>query len=159
DELLIRYGRGYERTVRGERLLRDLEAILPRIDAMVRGESFDPLQSQERFRVSMTDFASVVLLPVLAQRLSTTAPKVKLEIVAHHDHVFENVESGRTDLAMEVSAFAAGLESQIIFEENFVCLECASRQERRKRLTISEYLKRWHVVVNVRAGQQTLVDR
>lgn len=63
DELLIRSGRGYERTVRGERLLRELEAILPRIDAMVRGQSFDPVQSQERFRISMTDFASVLLLP------------------------------------------------------------------------------------------------
>src|SRR5271170_8227173 len=45
DELLIRSGRGYERTVRGERLLRELESILPRIDAIVRGESFDPVQS------------------------------------------------------------------------------------------------------------------
>ncbi|HMD20531.1 MAG TPA: LysR family transcriptional regulator [Alloacidobacterium sp.] len=159
DELLIRSGRGYERTVRGERLLRELESILPRIDAIVRGESFDPVQSQERFRISMTDFASVVLLPGLVQRLRASAPKVKLEIVAHHDNVFDDLESGKIDLAMEVSAFVSGLESQIIFEEDFVCLQCTSRPQRRKRMTIAEYLKFAHVVVNVRAGQQTLVDR
>jgi DNA-binding transcriptional LysR family regulator len=159
DELLIRSGRGYERTVRGERLLRELEVILPRIDAMVRGECFDPVQSQERFRISMTDFASVLLLPGLGRRLSQAAPQAKLEIIPHHDTVFEDVESGKIDLAMEVSTFAAGLESQIIFEEDFVCLQCASRPPRRKRFTLSEYMKLAHVVVNVRAGQQTLVDR
>jgi DNA-binding transcriptional LysR family regulator len=159
DELLIRSGRGYERTVRGERLLRELETVLPRIDAMVRGESFEPVQSRERFRVSMTDNASVVLLPGLVRGLSVAAPRVKLEIVAHHDDVFVDIESGKIDLGMDVAAFTPGLESQVIFEEDFVCLQCASKPKRRKRLTLSEYLKLAHVVVNVRAGQQTLVDR
>jgi DNA-binding transcriptional LysR family regulator len=159
DELLIRSARGYERTVRGERLLHELESILPRIDAMVRGEDFDPIQSQERFRISMTDYASVVLLPGLVRRLCTAAPRAKLEIVAHHENVFDDVESGKNDLAMEVSASATGLESQVIFEEDFICLQCISQPERRKRIALSDYLKRAHVIVNVRAGQQTLVDR
>ena len=36
DELLIRSGRSYERTVRGERLLRELENLRPRLEALVR---------------------------------------------------------------------------------------------------------------------------
>ena len=159
DELLIRSGRGYERTVRGERLLHELEGILPRIDAMVRGESFDPIQSQERFRISMTDNACIVLLPGLVRRLNKAAPKAKLEIVPHHDNVFEDVEAGKIDLAMEVAMLTPGLESQVIFEEDFVCLQCASQLKPRNRITLIEYLKLPHVVVNVRAGQQTLVDR
>src|ERR1700741_2582055 len=55
DPLLVRSGRVYERTVRGERVLRELESLKPRLEAMVRGEEFDPAQSQERFRVAMTD--------------------------------------------------------------------------------------------------------
>ena len=39
DPLLVRSGRGYERTVRGERVLRELEAHLPRLQGMVRGEA------------------------------------------------------------------------------------------------------------------------
>ena len=45
DELLIRTGRIYERTVRGEGLLRELQNLLPRLEALVRGEPFDPAQS------------------------------------------------------------------------------------------------------------------
>ena len=159
DELLIRSGRGYERTVRGERLLHELEALLPRISAMVRGETFDPVQSQEKFRISMTDYAALVLLPELVKRLKKAAPQAKLEISTHHERVPEDVESGRIDLAFEVAGGLPELQSQIIFEEGFVCLQCASQPKRSKRLTLAQYLKFRHVVVNVRAGQQTLVDR
>ena len=55
DPLLVRNGRGYERTVRGERVLRDLESLMPRLEEMVRGEKFDPASSQEVFRVAMSD--------------------------------------------------------------------------------------------------------
>ena len=51
DDLLIRSGRHYERTTRGERLLKELEALLPRLEAMLRGRSFDPFRSHDRFRV------------------------------------------------------------------------------------------------------------
>jgi DNA-binding transcriptional LysR family regulator len=50
DLLLVRTGRVYERTVRGEHVLRELESIMPRLGAMVRGEEFDPARSQEHFR-------------------------------------------------------------------------------------------------------------
>src|SRR6266849_9395804 len=51
DPLLVRTGRVYERTVRGERVLRELESIMRRLETMVQGEEFSPARSQERFRV------------------------------------------------------------------------------------------------------------
>src|SRR5258706_8303478 len=55
DELLIRKGRGYERTARGERLLNELESLLPKLEALLTGEKFAPALSQERFQIAMTD--------------------------------------------------------------------------------------------------------
>src|SRR5580658_4501270 len=49
DPLLVRSGRVYQRTARAERVLRELETLMPRLQAMVRGEEFDPARSQERF--------------------------------------------------------------------------------------------------------------
>src|SRR5438046_9849375 len=63
DPLLVRTGRVYERTVRGERVLRELESIMRRLEAMVQGEEFSPARSQERLRVAMTDHGSAILLP------------------------------------------------------------------------------------------------
>src|ERR1700746_623521 len=42
DPLLVRNRCGYHRTVRGERVLRELESLVPRLEDMVRGEKFDP---------------------------------------------------------------------------------------------------------------------
>jgi DNA-binding transcriptional LysR family regulator len=63
DVLLVRSGRSYQRTVRGERVLLELETLMPRLQAMVSGEDFDPARSRERFRLAMTDHASMVLMP------------------------------------------------------------------------------------------------
>src|ERR1700751_2788696 len=80
DPLLIRSGRAYERTVRGDALLRELQSLLPRLEAMVRGQDFDPQRSQERFRLAVTDHASITLIPPLIRRIRSTAPDIRLEV-------------------------------------------------------------------------------
>jgi DNA-binding transcriptional LysR family regulator len=82
DPLLVRTGRVYERTPRGERVLRELESIMGRLDAMVNGEEFSPARSEERFRVAMTDHGSTILLPALLPRVRKAAPDAKLQVFA-----------------------------------------------------------------------------
>src|SRR5258708_38894410 len=99
DLLLVRSGRAYERTVRGERVLRELESLMPRLEAMVRGESFEPEGSHERFRVAMTDHAAAMLMPPLLRRVRAAATNVKVEVSAWHSHVYEDVTAGRIGTA------------------------------------------------------------
>src|SRR5712691_2097343 len=104
DPLLVRNGRGYERTVRGERVLRELESIMPRLEAMVRGEEFDPARSQERFRVAMTDHGSMVLMPALMERIRIAAANVRVDASAWNDRVYEDIAAGRIDTALSAEA-------------------------------------------------------
>jgi DNA-binding transcriptional LysR family regulator len=73
---------------------------MPRLEAMVRGEDFDPPQSRERFRVAMTDHASMILLPSLAAHLRRAATHVKLEVSAWRTQAYEDVAAGRIDTAL-----------------------------------------------------------
>jgi len=82
DPLLVRSGRVYERTPRGERVLREIEPIMRRLQAIVRDEEFTPAQSQERFRVAMSDHGSTILLPALLERLRKEAPQSELVVSA-----------------------------------------------------------------------------
>src|SRR5215470_1073816 len=50
-------------------VLRELETLIPRLEAMVGGVEFDPARSLERFRVALTDHASTILLPSLVARI------------------------------------------------------------------------------------------
>jgi DNA-binding transcriptional LysR family regulator len=159
DELLIRVGRHYERTARGERVLRDLESLWPRLDLLLKGEQFDPAQSEERFRLTMTDHASAVVLPDLVRRASRATPKSRLEVIPWRDERFADVEAGRLDLVLDVAGAPPALNSEILFSDFFVCVAAVRHPFKKGRLTLNEYLRYRHVVVDVLSGQQTSVDR
>jgi DNA-binding transcriptional LysR family regulator len=116
-----RYG-GDQRTVRGERLLHELESFIPRLEALVRGEEFDPLRSRERFRVGLTDHASGVLLPPLLERLRAEAPGIALDVSGWQSHMYDDVAAGRLNMALSAEAVPASLETEVLYKETFVCI-------------------------------------
>ena len=159
DPLLVRTGRAYERTVRGERVLRELESIMRRLETMVQGEEFSPARSHERFRVAMTDHGSTILLPVLLQRIRKAAPDARLEVSAWRTEAYEDVAAGRIDVALSAEAVPPTLEYELIFNLDFVCLVGSAQPVRTRRFTLKQYLQLPHALVETLDGQQTMVDR
>lgn len=159
DPLLVRNGRSYQRTARGERVLRELESLMPRLEDMVRGEKFDPAQSQEVFRVAMSDHASMIVLPALLASLRKAAPHVKLEVSASRADTYTDVAAGRIDTLLCAEEAPPSLESEMLLTLDFVCLVGAALRVRAGRLTLKQYLESEHVLVEIREGQQALVDR
>ena len=159
DPLLVRSGRTFERTVRGEEILRDLETLMPRLEAMVGGTDFDPAQSQERFRVALTDHACAILLPSLVARIRKTAARVKLEVSAWRTQAYDDVAAGRIDIALSAEEAPPTLESDVIFNLDFVCVVGSALRIRTRRFTLRQYLELPHALVETLAGLQTLVDR
>jgi DNA-binding transcriptional LysR family regulator len=159
DPLLIRNGRTYERTVRGERLLQEVQSLIPRLEAMVRGEKFDPSRSRERFRLAMTDHASMILLPALMHQIRAIAPSVRVEISVWNDRRYEEVAAGRLDTGLSAEAVPPFLETAVLFNVDFVCLVGSAQRVSSRRLTLEQYLQLPHVLIDTWEGQQTLVDR
>jgi DNA-binding transcriptional LysR family regulator len=159
DALLVRSGRSYQRTVRGERVLRELETLMPRLQAMVSGEDFDPARSRERFRIAMTDHASMVLMPPLMERVRTAASGVTVHASAWSDRVYEEIAAGGIDTALSAEAAPPALEAEVLYEEEFVCLVGPAQRIRTRRFTLKQYLDLPHAVIDTREGQQTPVDR
>src|ERR1700732_3213882 len=159
DALLVRSGRVYVRTVRGDRVLRELESLMPRLEAIVRGEQFDPARSRERFRVAMTAHASMILMPSLVARVRRTAAHVKLEVSAWRAKAYEDVAAGRIDTALSAEEAPPALETEVLFNLDFVCLVCFALRVRTRRFTLKQYLQLPHALVETLDGQQTMVDR
>ena len=159
DPLLVRSGRGYQRTVRGERVLRDLESLMPQLENMVRGEQFNPAQSRDVFRLAMSDHASMIVLPSLLATVRKAATHVKLEVSASRADTFEDVAAGRINTYLCAEEAPPSLESETLFSLDFVCLIGAAPQAGARRLTLKQYLEFQHVLVEIREGQQALVDR
>jgi DNA-binding transcriptional LysR family regulator len=137
-------------------LLRELRSLLPRLESMVRGQDFDPQRSQERFRLAVRDHASITLIPPLIRRIRSAAPDIRLEVSQWQDRAYEAVIEGKLDAAFSAEHPLSALQSELLFEVDFVCVVGTARSP---RLTLAQYLHLPHVVVETWAGEQTPVDR
>jgi DNA-binding transcriptional LysR family regulator len=132
---------------------------MPRLEDMVRGEKFDPARSQEVFRVAMSDHASMIVLPTLLASVRKSATHIKLEVSASGAETYEDVTAGRINTYLCAEEAPPPLESEMLFTLDFVCLVGAGLPVRGRRLTLKQYLEFQHVQVEIREGQQALVDR
>jgi DNA-binding transcriptional LysR family regulator len=159
DPLLVRTGRAYTLTLRAEQVLRELDALLPRIEALVQGGAFDPARSQERFRIALTDNGVAILLPALVSSLRKAAPGATVTVSTWQAQSYEDVAAGRIHAALSAEEVHRELESEVVFELDFVCLVSSTQKLGGRRLTLKQYLQLPHVLVETSVGQQTLVDR
>ena len=160
DDLFVRTAGGYELTPHGQRLLHELETMLPKLDRLLSGASFDPSVEQASFRIAVTDNAAAVLVPVLCREVLPSAKKVRFEFVAWHRESFDEVAHGSVDLAFSASSVEAPspLQSQTIYEEEFVCVVDA-RSPFKKALTIAQYMRAEHISISILGGIQVAPDK
>ena len=159
DPLLVRSDGVYERTPRGERILRETEAIMRRLNALVKDQEFIPAQSRERFRIAMTDHGSTILLPKMLEQLRREAPDSELVVNAAGPHTHDEVAAGRIDLILCAEEVPAELESEIILNLDFVCLVGERQRVRGRRLTLKQYLGLPHAMVLTGDGHQAMIDQ
>src|SRR5258708_32510371 len=160
DGLLIRTPAGYEPTPRGERLMEELAAILPRLDRLLSGATFDPREETSAFRIAATDNAAQVLCPPLSRLMLPYAEKVSGQVVALHEGSYEAMERGRLDLALNADDghTPARFQREAIYQDDFVCV-VAKKSRYVRRLTLRQYLDALHIGVGVLAGRQTIPDQ
>jgi DNA-binding transcriptional LysR family regulator len=101
-----------------------------------------------RLKLGATDYVGFVLLPHVFATLQQVAPQISLRVRAvEGPDALEPVNSGILDLA--VGAFPqipAGLRTEDLFQEEFVCL----RRRRRRgasKMTVEAFAKLAHVLV------------
>lgn len=159
DDLLVRVGRGYERTPRGNELLSELEDLLPKIARLWAGEQFSPATSEGRVRIAMTDYAASVVLPPLLERCADLAPSLSLEVIPWHERILE--EDGLTSVHLVVSPISvpSSFRSAPLFEDCFVCVLGLRLKRSRTPLTLKKYLGLKHISVESGFNQQNVVDR
>jgi DNA-binding transcriptional LysR family regulator len=160
DDLLIRTPTGYGPTPKGERLLRELENSLPRLDRLLRGGDFDPQSEETTFRVAVTDHASHVLCPLISKTVLPAAGKISFEFVPFGDQTFEAIEKGRLDLLLNADDgyLPPRFASEIIFEDGFACV-AAKESGYSRVLTLKQYLAASHVGIGILGGSQTIPEK
>ena len=160
DDLLVRTAKGYEPTPQGERVLTELEVMLPRLDRLISGSTFDPSTEHCSFRIAATDNATSIIAPILCRELLPIAPQVRFTFAAWRPEIFEDLAHGRLDLALigDEGYVPAPLQSQVIYAEEFVCIVSADTVYR-GRITLKQYLAAEHISVDVIEGSQHIPEK
>src|SRR5262249_50671475 len=160
DDLLIGTPTGYEPTPRGERLQQELSVMLPRLDRLLSGATFDPTDEDAVFRIAVTDNASQVLCPLFCQIVLPYVERLSCQFVALHAGTFDATERGRLDLALNADDGHTPdrFHREVIYDDGFVCAVARGSRYSRK-LMLTEYLAGLHVGVGVFTGQQTIPEQ
>jgi DNA-binding transcriptional LysR family regulator len=160
DDLLVRTAKGYEPTPQGERLLQELEIILPKLDRLITGSTFDPVTEHCFFRIAATDNATSIIAPVLCREVLPVARQVRFTFASWRGDVFEDLSHGRLDLALigDEGHVPSPLQTEVIYEEELVCIVAADAPYQRQ-LTLKQYLAAEHIGVDVVEGSQHIPEK
>jgi DNA-binding transcriptional LysR family regulator len=158
DELLIRTSGGYELTARARRLQDELQLLLPAVDRLLRGNTFDPTTAQDRFRLCCSDYASLVIASRLPAYMMQLAPHTQLEVISRYDTAFDDIVHGRIDVLLWANDVPAPLHSQIVVEDEFVCVLSLDHPLGAGVLTQDAYLASPHVKITNLGAQHTIDD-
>jgi DNA-binding transcriptional LysR family regulator len=81
DPLLVRVGRSMQPTPRALALEAPIRDALQRIEQSLSGDApFDPTSSRQRFRIAVTDYVELILMPRLLNLLAERAPGLRIDI-------------------------------------------------------------------------------
>lgn len=155
----MRVGRNYELTPRGSAVLDELGQVMPLLARLWAGEPFSPAQSEAHIRLAMTDYASSVVLPPLAEILARLAASITLEVVPWHERVHEdNGLAGATHLILSPMAVPATHRVELLFEDVFLCVLGRKLSRDKGPLKMKEYLGFRHISVETPPSQLPLMD-
>jgi DNA-binding transcriptional LysR family regulator len=158
DQLLIRDRSGYVLTPRAERIQRQLAGLMPQVETLFAAELFDPATAEEHYRVAATDYALLLFLHQVAREVNMLSPHSALRVESPRDAVFDDVLHGRLDLTFYVAAPPAALRHELLFGDICVCVMAADHPlAKRKRLTLDQYLRCSHLVIDIIDGEQPLI--
>lgn len=151
---------GFELTLRGRKILDELESLLPKMARLIASAAFDPVPEKSRFRISGPDNVCTVVLPRLCREYADERHQVSFEFHPWQSGIAEMVEHGHLDLVLHIDdgLLPSHFQSERLYREDWICA-VAHDSGFDDSLSLKQYLAASHIVVATYAGVQTIPDK
>jgi DNA-binding transcriptional LysR family regulator len=159
DPLFVRRGTAMVPTARAEQLAASLRAVLSEIDQIVRPPSFDASTARGTVRIATTDYGSAVILPRVVQALALAAPQLDVTYTPLSEETYEHLRTGVLDLALSGQESYRDMATETLFTERFVILAREDHPCLSRSMTVDEYTRWPHIVVDVVHSRLHGIDR
>lgn len=156
DELLVQVGRRLDLTPRAEDLRDVVRDLLVQIDAKVAEQPlFEPGRSQRLFRLLVSDFTTMTLMPHVLELAAAEAPAVRFELLPQIDQPDRLLDRGEVDFLVIPEGFCSpGHPSETLFVEDYCCVVWQDNdQVTTDGLTLAQFEAMGHVVVQTGRAQ------
>jgi DNA-binding transcriptional LysR family regulator len=124
DDLFIRSPKGMLPTPRAEELAVPVRMALDGLQQSLEPTQFDPSKTTRKFRIAVDNYAAVVLVGLLAERVGKLAPHVVLEFLPSGTlKVLDLLDHGELDLAIGPnSASRERFSNHVLIQDEFVAV-------------------------------------
>jgi LysR family nod box-dependent transcriptional activator len=148
-------------TAVGNELAAPVRRILIEIQATVATRpAFEPATSDRRFSLMMSDYVALVLMVDVIQRVADLAPSISFELI--HNNVTapaEHLDHADIDLLiMPSDTVAGGHRKETLFVDDYVCVAWSGNPDVGDTLTLEQYLKAGHVMLQWSRGRALNLD-
>ncbi|PZV38566.1 LysR family transcriptional regulator [Mesorhizobium kowhaii] len=149
DELFSMSGRERILTSRAAALAPAVrEALLQIQSSIISSDPFDPARSDRRFRIMISDFATLVFFEKVVERVAREAPAVSFELLPLDDSPDELLRRGEVDFLVTPDVFMSNAHPRVaLFNERLVCVGCPTNKQLPRQLTFERYMSMRHVCV------------
>ena len=163
DPILVRGAGGQlVATERALALAPRLRRALDDLAIALRGEPpFEPATARRTFRIAAADYAELVLLPALIERLARDAPGIDLWVVPNPDEPAAALAAGEIDAAIGVwreRGWPAGIYQKRLFDDTFRCVVRAGHPAAKQRMTLARFCDLPQLLVAPRGTPGSFVD-
>ena len=161
DPLLVRQQGRMVLTARAQSLAKPLQDALASLNGLLAAPNFDPASAQRRFRLSLSDYASRIILPPLVKFLRRNAPGIDLAISqASREVMMAQLQDGELDLALGVfNDVPEGITLQALFSEDFISVADRNSLPASGALPLEQWLARPHVLLAMRPDAFDEIER
>lgn len=162
DPLFVRTAQGMVPTPMAQNIINPVRSALALLRVSVQeSRTFDPLQANKTFRISMTDLTEAVVLPPLFQRLRKQAPSVVVEsLLSHRRETTSDLAAGRLDFAIDAPLNTDPQVRHVkLMEDRYVCaMRPAHPLAGQPSISLDEYLGLTHIHISTRRNGLGQVD-
>ncbi len=151
DPLFSRTSEGMIPSPYAEQIAVPIRDALALLQTSLQGHTiFDPSKAANTFRIAMSAYSAIVIMPVLMEWLQKEAPLIRLT-VSHIElsQAHALLKEGRLDLAITWKLNGAGLYQQRLFEERYVCLVRKDHPRIENILSLEQYLEEGHILFSL----------
>ncbi|WP_432698216.1 LysR family transcriptional regulator [Marinobacterium sp. YM272] len=153
DPLFVRSKSGMEPTALATELFNVFSHSLGEIEHSVeRLRNFDPLLSDRRFTIALTDLGEMVQLPLIFNALNEQGPNISLNVVpVQIDKVVDWMQSGKIDAVIcSTKILDKRVQRSVIHSDSYVCV--AGLKSKINTLSLEAFEAAQHIQVSRSLG-------